>query len=379
MLKKICFQHYKAFEEKNSLTIKPITVILGKNSSGKSSLCKLIASIAKAVTPNEESLIPIKVGKVVLGSTHEDLFHNGVTSELSLGLVFEDQISIDISYIMQMGKLYVHKYSLTHGKKVENCLFRTINESIDSGIRGIIRADSFISMGIPIEAVQFSVDYIGPIRVFDKRYIQKNDITSSSYVGYDGFYAYEMLLDSLLKETELLHKVSEWFKQNMDGQSLEIVEQGLGSGNYCLNVNRGNAHVNIADVGVGIAQVLPVIVQSFAPKADITIIEQPSLHLNPAAHASVATRLALSAKENNKYFVIETHSETFLLALKKLIADPNVNFTRDDLAIYYVAHNEEEATIHPIEIMDNWEYSYWPTGLFEDDFNLMTDIDRFSL
>lgn len=379
MLKKICFQHYKAFEEKNSMTIKPITVILGKNSSGKSSLCKLIASMAKAVTPDEENLIPMKVGKVVLGSTYEDLFHNGVTTELSLGLVFEDHISIDISYIMQMGELYVHQYSLTHGNNVKRSLFKTIKESLDSGIHGVIKSDSFSSMGIPIKATQFSVDYIGPIRVYDKRLIQKNDINSSSYVGYDGFYAYEMLLDSFLKETELLRQVSEWFKLNMDGQSLEIVEQGLGSGNYCLNVKRGNAHVNIADVGVGLTQVLPVIVQSFVPKADITIIEQPSLHLNPAAHASVAERLALSAKENNKSYVIETHSETFLLALKKLIADPSTYFSRDDLALYYVDHNEEEATLHPIEIMDNWEYSFWPTGLFEDDFNLMTDIDRLRL
>jgi energy-coupling factor transporter ATP-binding protein EcfA2 len=379
MLKELSFQHYKAFEEKSSMTIKPVTVILGKNSSGKSSICKLIASMAKSVAPDSANLIPMRIGNVVLGNTYEDLFHNGVTSEMTLGLTFDDDVNLELSYIMQMGELYVHKYSLSHKGCASDNVFTNLKESANSGIHGIIREQDFQSLGIPLESVRFSIDYIGPLRISDKRLIHKNEITGSDYVGYDGSNAYEMLLNSELKNTKLLSDVSEWFRQNMDEQSLEIVEQGVGSGNYCLNVNRGNAQVNIADVGIGMAQVLPIIVQSFQPHADITIIEQPSLHLNPAAHATVAMRIVSSAKANNKSFIVETHSETFLLALKMMIADPNKSFTRDDLAIYYVDHNEEDAILRPIEIKENLEYSFWPSGLFEDNFNIISEIDQLSL
>jgi predicted ATPase len=62
-----------------------------------------------------------------------------------------------------------------------------------------------------------------------------------------------------------------------------------------------------------------------------------------------------------------------------MIADPNKSFTRDDLAIYYVDHNEEDAILRPIEIKENLEYSFWPSGLFEDNFNIISEIDQLSL
>lgn len=42
MLKQIYFRNYKAFREEECLEIRPLTIIIGKNSSGKSSLCKLL-------------------------------------------------------------------------------------------------------------------------------------------------------------------------------------------------------------------------------------------------------------------------------------------------------------------------------------------------
>ena len=45
----------------------------------------------------------------------------------------------------------------------------------------------------------------------------------------------------------------------------------------------------------------------------LTIIEEPELHLHPSAHGDLAERFAESLKDKNKRYLIETHSENFIL------------------------------------------------------------------
>ena len=127
-------------------------------------------------------------------------------------------------------------------------------------------------------------------------------------------------------------------------------------------------------MGEGIAQVLPIIVQSFVRNSDITIIEQPSLHLNSAAHALVACRLAESSMTLGKKYLIETHSDTFLTGIRKMVVERKLR--REDVVIYCVNHDGDSATLDKIEIDDNFEYTSWPEGMFEDDYRLQNEISQ---
>jgi predicted ATPase len=111
-----------------------------------------------------------------------------------------------------------------------------------------------------------------------------------------------------------------------------------------------------------------------AKGGDVVVIEQPVLHLHPAAHANVAYRLAESAKTTGRKYLIETHSENFLLGLRKLVSDPQSDFNVDDVIIYYVNHDGEAAYLEPITVDENGELSSWPTGVFSESFDLMAEI-----
>lgn len=84
MLKEIKIKNYKAFAEETHIELRPVTVLYGKNSSGKSSLCKLIAVLSKAFSPSAQSRFPLRNDSIVLGTRYEDLFHNNVLSGLGL-------------------------------------------------------------------------------------------------------------------------------------------------------------------------------------------------------------------------------------------------------------------------------------------------------
>jgi predicted ATPase len=89
--------------------------------------------------------------------------------------------------------------------------------------------------------------------------------------------------------------------------------------------------VDLPDVGFGISQVLPVLVQCFyAPPGSIILMEQPEIHLHPSAQSALADVMidVINSRENGKdrniQLIIETHSEHFLRRLQRRIAENTV-------------------------------------------------------
>jgi len=102
--------------------------------------------------------------------------------------------------------------------------------------------------------------------------------------------------------------------------------------------------VSVADVGFGVSQVLPVVVALLiAEPGQLVYIEQPELHLHPRAQAAMAGLLADAAKRGVRV-VIETHSDTLILAVRTLVAEGTLDpelvklhwFTRDEQGVTHV-------------------------------------------
>lgn len=374
MLRRIILNNYKAFAEETTIELRPVTVLYGKNSSGKSSLCKLVSVLSKAFSMSAQPLLSLRNGEIVLGSRMEDIFHDNVLSGLRIKADFDDDIHVDAEFLMNEGKLYVRNYNVNKGTAVAQITYKNILESETDQYKGLVNRRCFKELGIDAEQLKFTVDYIGPIRSAAKRAVFSSDIADIDGVGYSGEKAPYMLLDSHLNGGGLMKQVSDWYKENMEGQWLDVTENGPGTGSYSFMMHWGKATVNLADVGEGHNQLLPIVTQAFAKKADITIIEQPALHLHPSAHANVAYLLANATKRDGKKFLVESHSENLLLGLRKMVAEGKLN--SEDVIVYYIGHDENEAFAQPVEIERNGELTYWPEGVFEEDFELLKEIGR---
>lgn len=83
-----------------------------------------------------------------------------------------------------------------------------------------------------------------------------------------------------------------------------------------------NDLVDIADVGFGVSQVLPVVVAlAAARKGQLVYIEQPELHLHPRAQHKMGVLLAHAAARGVRV-VVETHSKMVLRAIQTAVAAP---------------------------------------------------------
>jgi ABC-type cobalamin/Fe3+-siderophores transport system ATPase subunit len=142
-----------------------------------------------------------------------------------------------------------------------------------------------------------------------------------------------------------------------------------------LHSVRGGTHdmVNIADVGFGVSQTLPVLVALLVAKpGQLVYIEQPEIHLHPKAQVAMAQVLADAAKRGVTV-IIETHSSLLLRAIQTLVAKDIISgrmvklhwFTRNSMT------GMTEVTSSDID--ETGAYGDWPVDF--DDVTLSAESD----
>lgn len=131
---------------------------------------------------------------------------------------------------------------------------------------------------------------------------------------------------------------------------------------------------DLTHVGVGVSQILPILVMCFlAGKGDSIILEQPELHLHP----KVQTRLAdffVSMNALGKQCILETHSEYLINRLRYLVAKTDEEKIARETMIYFVEKEDGHSIYRSITINKYGVIDDWPKGFFDesDDIANMT-------
>jgi predicted ATPase len=127
--------------------------------------------------------------------------------------------------------------------------------------------------------------------------------------------------------------------------------------------------VNIADVGFGVSQVLPVLVALIvAEPGQLVYLEQPELHLHPRAQVALAQVLADAAKRGVRV-VAETHSSLLLLGIQTLIAEGKLS--PELVKLHWFSRNKDGVTeVDSVDLDEAGTYGDWPVDF--DDVDLGT-------
>lgn len=217
------------------------------------------------------------------------------------------------------------------------------------------------------------ITYIGPLREYPERIYTFSGNTGTQ-VGKSG----KMVPDILFKNPELLQQVNDQLGRFDLGYEFKVAkftnsETGEISDIFALQLVDEYTGVNVSlqDVGFGISQVLPIIVQSMLSRNTTLLFEQPEIHIHPRLQAELGSLLAKCIKPDiNNQFIIETHSEHLMLRLQKLIRKGELK--PEDISVIYVDRGAEGSKCLSLRLDEEGDFiDEWPDGFFEEDFNEM--------
>ena len=129
------------------------------------------------------------------------------------------------------------------------------------------------------------------------------------------------------------------------------------------------------DVGIGISQVLPIVVAALDPSANLVVLEQPELHIHPRIQVGLGDLFIKGAKEYGINFLVETHSEHLILRLLRRIRETTekeippgaIGIKPADVAVVYVQGTESGVELVPLPIDETGEFTTrWPKGFFDE-------------
>ena len=355
MINKISFKNYKLFKEKQTLELKPITILIGKNNSGKSAVLKLPTLIAGSLSGEFTQPFDNEYEGVRIGLNPEDAFYNREITNDSLDFeVFEDDKSIVSCSII--------------GDFNNNIrLRRLIVKNNDIDLKSI-KTKGFVPETTSLGKINF--DYVEAFR--DKPFPSFQKKTSEIIrVGLNGENAYSLFAKYYDDKNPVYKLISDWYFNNFESWKLEVNQIPSTSAiSYEITLRNGiNKPINLVNTGSGISQSFPLILRSFMPVEEPTliIIEEPETHLHPAAHGNLAERFVDSYLEDKaRCYLIETHSQNFLLRMRRLVAEGKIK--TEELAIYYVDFDEKlnESILQRILVDEFGRVGWWPEGIFSE-------------
>jgi hypothetical protein len=134
--------------------------------------------------------------------------------------------------------------------------------------------------------------------------------------------------------------------------------------------------VSHRDVGIGISQIIPILVYCYSFSNALIAIEQPEIHLHPKLQAELGDVLIESALGANKNtLIVETHSENLLLRIMRRMREtfneelPNgtPRVTPEDISVLYIEPLGKQSIVREIPLNECGELlELWPEGFFEE-------------
>ena len=404
MIKRMWMKQFKAFDSCD-LELRPLTVFLGENNSGKSSILAMLRLMAQTIQGQDQT-IPLALSAtfgdfgsyrdvvhgnhrgrpIRLGFSVVDHGQRGGDQEFYLDTEFKHHVPDARDHPSVVGNwhvdererygslLRVRTSSDARRPTLEAVSGQRIPEAARGSLSRSLRMFKFVPRVIPdltastsrstdvssaqelirksrseirrsfnaaVDTLQ-SIEYLGAMRLPPERtYV--NTGVSGRKIGADGSGWPSVLALESQRSRRVGSALTQWMRAAGIAESVAV--SWLTDRHYEIVVtNPGTGETeNIADVGQGTSQVMPVIVGgSRLRDHEIFIVEEPEIHLHPRAQAALGD-FFVTLVDRNIQCLIETHSEYLLLRLQQKVAAGELD--PDSIVFYYVSSNKSKQVV----------------------------------
>lgn len=399
------FEGYKAFGVRQRLELRPLTVLFGHNSVGKSAALRLAKVLADAAGVGSEPRFGTTIldytSAALRGASFEEITHNGQTGAgLAFSLTWDDGIRYEFS-IRETGVR--RNEAISHfviSSNTETQTFTNIDPSegtfeyandeaiwlFELQFDGICPVLDTVPDSLNVELLRVvserlnqlgrSVHWISAIRSQPPRSFLLGPGTTLK-IEPDGTGTAETLRASWINDSPVAGDVSNWLAKTC-GCSLPFastdgsVFQNREHFPFSVVPTDGGGEVAVRDVGEGISQALPVITlcrlaaRGELGEGPVVLLEQPELHLHPKAGMALANGMIQCVEDGSPArHIVETHSESFLLAIQIAVLEKRIHI--NDVVVYWVSSGASGSNLTKIEFdEEGYPSDGWPDSVFRE-------------
>ncbi|WP_395459811.1 AAA family ATPase (plasmid) [Azospirillum melinis] len=375
----ISIKGYKSFGEQVDFDIRPLTLVFGTNSAGKSAALRAFPFISDSINSGPDGPLAFNRPDQKYGDFDNSISKFSKSAEMKFSIKWiNDYISEYTFMIRNFPDLDQHiivefYVMLSNGQNIRavwnaQMLYGKENYySIEVGgqatnasiiFDGIIptlvntKFDKFVESCFSylrgkLKDFGKSVNWLTALRRVPPKY-EPLGRSNKPFISPDG----DGILDVLNYHginSSIFQEVSSWLKK-VTGNELSIVKGAFRNDTLGSLVvipcssDSGPVIVNVRDTGEGISQVIPVITMGSLAKhgalgvSPLIVMEHPELHLHPAAHDDLADFFCnIVSSASRPRSIIETHSESFLLTIQIAILEGKIK--SEDVIIHWVRNN----------------------------------------
>ncbi len=406
----ITVRGFKSIHAEQHLDIRPLTILAGANSAGKSSFMQPILLLKQTLEVQGDPGTLLLDGPNVRFTMAKQLLSQSsgkaCSNEFGVKLDLHNGTSLDLTYSRKSGQgfevkrmLYVsggEKSEISPGmshESIEKILpkhFKQLRKTITEHEKGVFQwrvsrdrcflSFDLVSTGEATQRFLFSPSPISPsvefipyirgvIHLPGLRGTPRRDYPMAT-IGAEYPGTFEPYVASVITQWQerksgnltrlgkMLEDLGLTWKVRAKPVNDTRVELKVGR---LLHAKQGGAKdlVSIADVGFGVSQALPVVVALLAARpGQLVYLEQPEIHLHPLAQRSLANVLR-NAVQRGVVVVVETHSALLLREVQTLVAKNKLD--PHDIALHWLQRGPDGSTVvHTAGLDENGAYGDWP-------------------
>ncbi|MBI1806291.1 MAG: AAA family ATPase [Ignavibacteria bacterium] len=374
MIKKITIKNFRGIQSAE-MELAPMTIFTGANNSGKSSIMYSLLVLKNILSNTNQPLDSFfDIGFLNLGGFKENVFlKQEEKRKIEIGITTEDSETFS-NLKMVLGK-QISTFNLNLKKPLDVALSLetsfpyALNKPVGTTLttddwsakitwNGIAPQITLETKGPQVETQsvtkQLSESLIASIEEIKRVDVIPLKRGFSQPTFKPTTYSPQMLKEdeiaSLLANDRELESDVEFYLEKIVNKKFSARQTSLGASSFYLQTkDKETAFVcDLVNEGFGTNQLIYLLAKILRPGQDTICIEEPEIHLNPAAVDSLAKSLSDIANERQKTILISTHSEHFIVSLLNLISQKRLS--TDDVRLYHIHREGKESKITSQEI-----------------------------
>jgi hypothetical protein len=398
-------ERYRCFVQPTIVELRPITLLFGRNAAGKSALARVLPLLAASA--RSEDGAPLALGSPeARGASYKEIASRlSERNALGFSLAWDDRegtvrrIELQLREMPEQNRHIVEhlvadvdgrelklRYEPTHtsdryevtwaGKTTTRPLrFAGIRPCVEPGIPRNLEA-ALVQVRSRLSTFASSVRWLTAVRAPIPR---RRPAMPGTRIGPAGEAVEQILLKDWQRDRRLIKCINRSYRV-MFQHELQIEETAEGAAVVLVPIEGAPVFTALADTGEGASQALPVFVLGalaetgqFDP-SPLLVLEQPEMHLHPAAEHELASFLCRVAKVNDARLLVETHSENLLLFVQLALAKGDL--APEDVAVYFVRPLDPGwgSVADRIELDAFGRPKGWPPGVFSEDVEVAREL-----